>query len=232
MVTVEPFIVCCNVDFIACSTFTPVQPLLHADSLSRAFCTPPTRSDDPDIWFYPYPKGKPFASKEETLIYIEKQRLRANLLTFAITDRKSGELAGLMRFLGCDPTQATLDVKLMGIKIFPKFRGTHVFIHGCYLLLSYALDPQQDGGLGLVRVGWRTPPENIQSQKAAEKAGLSREGIMRCYEVSPNLGPDSPYPEVFVLDGSGRMTEDAVVYSMTCHDWLAEGKRDTLRKML
>ncbi|KAJ7314606.1 acyl-CoA N-acyltransferase [Mycena albidolilacea] len=209
LVTVEPFI-----------------PSLHVDSLSRAFCEPPT--GDPDIWFYPYPKGKPFESKEETLIYVEKQRLRANLLTFAVTDRKSGDLAGIMS-LGCDPAQATLDVKLMGIKIFPKFRGTHVFIHGCYLLLSYALDPTQEGGLGLVRVGWRTPPENVQSQKAAEKAGFLREGIMRCYEVSPN---GSLYPEVLVPDGSGRMTEDAVVYSMTCHDWLAESKRDRLRKLL
>jgi hypothetical protein len=31
------------------------------------------------------------------LIYVEKQRLRANLLTFAVTDRKSGDLAGIMR---------------------------------------------------------------------------------------------------------------------------------------
>ncbi|KAF7335534.1 Efflux pump FUS6 [Mycena venus] len=119
-------------------TVEPFVPLLHADALSRAFCAPP--SGDPDIWFYPYPKGKPFESKEETLIYVEKQRLRANLLTFAVTDRKSGALAGIMS-LGCDPAQATLDVKLMGLKIFPNFRGTHVFIHGCYLLLSYALDP-------------------------------------------------------------------------------------------
>ncbi|KAJ6463182.1 hypothetical protein DFH09DRAFT_1227389 [Mycena vulgaris] len=213
LVTVEPFI-----------------PLLHADALSRAFCAPPT-SGDPDIWFYPYPKGKPFESKEETLIYVEKQRLRTNLLTFAVMDRKSGEVAGTMS-LGCDPAQATLDVKLLGVKIFPKFRRTHVFIHACYLLLSYALDPPEQGGLGLVRIGWRTPPENVQSQKAAEKAGLSREGIMRCYEVSPNLGLNSPYPEVLVPDGSGRMTEDAVVYSMTCYDWLAEGKRDRMRKML
>ncbi|KAJ7122551.1 hypothetical protein C8R43DRAFT_899823 [Mycena crocata] len=216
-----------------------IQPSLHVDALSRAFCTPP--ADNPDIWFYPYPKGKPFESKQETLVYVEKQRLRTNILTFAVTDKKSGELAGIMS-LGCDHAQATLDVKLMGIKIFPKFRGTHLFIHGCYLLLSYALDSQDEGGLGLVRVGWRTPPENVQSQKAAEKAGLSREGIMRrylstdavcrCYEVSSNLGPDSPYPEVLVPDGTGRMTEDAVVYSMTCYDWHTEGKRDRLRKML
>ncbi|KAK6992445.1 gnat family [Favolaschia claudopus] len=162
-------------------TVEPLVPLLHADQLSRAFCAPP--SGCPDIWFYPYPKGKPFESKEETLIYVEKQRLRTNLLTFAVVDKISGELAGIMS-LGCDPAQATLDVKLMGIKIFPKFRGTHVFKHGCFLLLSYALDPVEQGGLGLVRVGWRTPPQNVQSQKAAEKVGLSREGIMRCVLVS------------------------------------------------
>jgi RimJ/RimL family protein N-acetyltransferase len=77
----------------------------------------------------------------------------------------------------------------MGIKIFPKFRGTHVFIHGCYLLLSYALDPTQEGGLGLVRVGWRTPPQNVRSQKAAEKAGFLREGIMRWVLGSPSSTP-------------------------------------------
>ncbi|KAJ7082900.1 hypothetical protein B0H15DRAFT_433698 [Mycena belliarum] len=213
LVTVEPFI-----------------PLLHADALSRAFCTPPP-DGNPDIWFYPYPKGKPYESKEETLLYVEKQRLRTNLLTFAVTDRKSGELAGIMS-LGCDPAQVTLDVKLMGIKLFPKFRGTHVFIHGCYLLLRYVLDPPTEGGLGLVRIGWRTPPENVQSQKAAEKVGLSREGIMRCYEVTPPLGPESPYPDTFVPDGSGRTTQDGVVYSMTCHDWLTEGKRDRLRQIV
>ena len=42
----------------------------------------------------------------------------------------------IARRLGCDPDQATLDVKLMGIKVFPKFRGTHVFVHACYLVLQ------------------------------------------------------------------------------------------------
>ena len=88
------------------------------------------------------------------------------------------------RRLGCDPAQATLDVKLMGIKVFPKFRGTHVFVHACYLLLQYAFET-----LKVVRVGWRTPPENIRSQKAAEKLGLAREGVMRC--VYPRSYTDS-----------------------------------------
>ncbi|KAF8075226.1 hypothetical protein FPV67DRAFT_622059 [Lyophyllum atratum] len=109
---------------------------------------------DPDAFFYPFPKGKPHETKTETLIYMEKQRRRSNLLTFAVIDSTSNELAGIMA-LGCDPLQATLDVKLIGVKIFPKFRSTHVFIHSSYLVLSYALNPQAEGGLGVVRVGWR-----------------------------------------------------------------------------
>ncbi|KAF7327301.1 Gnat family [Mycena kentingensis (nom. inval.)] len=208
----------------------PFIPLLHADALSDAFCAPPPAGSDGDIWFYPYPKGKPFESKHETLMYIEKQRLRPNVLTFAVIDKLSGELAAVMS-VGCDPLQGSLDAKLLAMKVFPKFRRTHVFIHGCYLLLRYLLNPVAKGGLGLARVGWRTPPENKQSQKAAEKAGLTREGIMRCYEVLVPL-PGSPYPEEEIADGSGRATEDGVVYSMTCHDWLSKGKRERMEGML
>lgn len=83
------------------------------------------------------------------------------------------------RSLGCDPLQASLDVKFLGVKIIPRFRSTYVFTHASYLLLSYALNPEAEGGLGVVRVGWRTPPGNILSQKAAEKLGFLREGVMR-----------------------------------------------------
>ncbi|KAF9014729.1 acyl-CoA N-acyltransferase [Hymenopellis radicata] len=201
----------------------PLIPILHAQELSDAFMKPSQNVDD--VWFYPFPNGKPYENKEDTLKYMEKQRRRPNVLTFAAIDKQTGKLAGVLA-LGCDPAQATLDVKIMGIKIFPEFRGTHVFTHACHLLLAYAFDK-----LHVVRVGWRTTPENIRSQKAAEKLGLAREGTMRCYEVSPPM-PGSPYPHFTIVeDGSGRVTEDGVVYSMTIHDWL-RGKRERLQNML
>jgi hypothetical protein len=56
-------------------------------------------------------------------------------------------------------------------------------------------------------------------------------GYHRCYEVSSNM-KDSLYPNLReVEDGTGRMTEDGVVYSMTIHDWMG-GKRDRLVKLL
>ncbi|GLB41558.1 hypothetical protein LshimejAT787_1001580 [Lyophyllum shimeji] len=205
----------------------PLIPLLHADSLFEAFSAPPGQSD-PDVFFYPLPKGRPHATKSETFVYMEKQRRRSNLLTFAVVDLASNELAGIMS-LGCDPLQATLDVKLIGVKIFPKFRSTHVFIHASFLILSYALNPKVEGGLGVVRVGWRTPPGNIQSQRAAEKLGFTREGVMRCYEVSSDVPDDTPYRDITPTpDDTGRKMENGVVYSMTITDWLTGGKREVL----
>ncbi|KAG5636617.1 hypothetical protein H0H81_007385 [Sphagnurus paluster] len=209
----------------------PLIPILHADALFRAFSAPPV-GPDPDAIFYPFPSGTPHKEKSETLIYLEKQRRRPNILMFAITDLKSGEFAGMMS-LGCEPLAITHDVKLMSAKILPTFRGTHVFTHATSLLMSYALDPKAEGGLGVVRLGWRTTLSNIKSQKAALRMGFTREGIMRCYEVSSDIGDDTLYEDFTPTpDGTGRKTEDGIVYSMTVFDWLADGKRERTKAMV
>lgn len=55
----------------------------------------------------------------------------------------------------------------------------------------------------------------------------------RCYEVFEDAGKLSPYEDISrVPDGTGRVTENGVVYSMTCFDWLIGGKREALRSKL
>ena len=72
---------------------------------------------------------------------------------------------------------------MMSVKVLPRFCGSPVFVHASFLLLAYVLDPVARGGLGVVRVGWRTPPENVRSQRAAEKLGFTREGVQRCVHM-------------------------------------------------
>ncbi len=73
----------------------------------------PSQNAD-DVWFYPFPDGKPYGqhwiqcttnsthrydlleSKEDTLKYMEKQRRRPNVLTFAAIDKQTGKLAGVL----------------------------------------------------------------------------------------------------------------------------------------
>jgi RimJ/RimL family protein N-acetyltransferase len=56
--------------------------------------------------------------------------------------------------------------------------------------------------LGAVRVVWHTDIRNDRSQRAIERLGAQREGVLRMHRQRP--------------DGSWR---DTVVYSMTADEW-------------
>ncbi|KAG8794540.1 hypothetical protein FRC12_023749 [Ceratobasidium sp. 428] len=226
----------------------PLIPSVHGESLAKEFMT---GHSDPDVFFYPFPYGRPYsecivvqkelkethrahagpsATKRETYIYLEKQRRRANVLHFAIVDKRSKELAGTYA-LGCSPDQATLDIRAMSVKLFSRFRGTYVLYHAMYLLLSYVLDPISDGGCGFVRCAWRNSVANPRSARVAEKLGLTLEGPMRCYEVS-DAYEGYPYEHFQVAaDGTGRLIEDATIYSMSHFDWLRDGKKQRLENI-
>ncbi|QRW14191.1 GNAT family acetyltransferase [Ceratobasidium sp. AG-Ba] len=205
----------------------PLIPSIHGEQLAEEFMK---GHDDPDVFFYPFPYGRPYTTKRETYVYLEKQRRRPNVLHFAIIDKNSNRLAGTCA-LGCSPDQATLDVRIMSLKIFPQFRGTCAVYHATYLLLSHALNPISEGGCGLVRCAWRNAQANPRSARVAEKMGFTLEGPMRCYEVSH---PYEGYPyDHFqtAVDGTSRLIEDASVYSMTHFDWLRDDKKQHLEAL-
>ncbi|KAG9121866.1 hypothetical protein FRC07_002000 [Ceratobasidium sp. 392] len=170
------------------------------------------------------------ATKRETYVYLEKQRRRPNVLHFAIMNKKSRELAGTYP-LGCSPDQATLDVRVMSVKLFPQFRGTYVLYHAMYLLLSHVLNLTSEGGCGFVRCAWRNSVANPRSARVPEKMGFTLEGPMRCYEVS-DAYEGHPYEHFQVAaDRTGRLIEDATIYSMTHFDWLRDGKKQRLEEI-
>ncbi|KAG9126240.1 hypothetical protein FRC07_004294 [Ceratobasidium sp. 392] len=211
----------------------PLIPSIHGERLAEEFMK---GHDDPDVFFYPFPYGKPYsksaltgisATKRETYVYLEKQRRRPNFMHFAIIDKKFGEFAGTYA-LGCSPDQATLDVRTMALKLFPKFRGTYILYHSTYLLLSHVLNPVSEGGCGFVRRAWCNSSANPKSARVAEKMGYTLEGPMRCYEVSdPYEGYPYEHSQV-AADETDRPIEDAIIYSMTHFDSLRDGKKQHL----
>ena len=50
--------------------------------------------------------------------------------------------------------------------------------HASWLLLRYALDEEEKGGLGYVRVVWWCDETNEASARAAGRLGLRREGVL------------------------------------------------------
>lgn len=72
-----------------------------------------------------------------------------------------------------------LSAELSFVTVAPAFRRTHVHTHAAYLLLSYALDLKDVGGLGFVRVAWVANSANMLSHNAATRLGMTYEGTMR-----------------------------------------------------
>ncbi|KAG6833350.1 hypothetical protein H0H87_008526 [Tephrocybe sp. NHM501043] len=113
----------------------------------------------------------------------------ANTL-FAVYDKTrasetlpDGTFAGVMGY--SNGSSPNLAVEIAWVLISPKFQRTHVTTNAIGLLLKYALDLPENGGLGLRRVVWQCSPFNGPSLKAAERMGFKTEALSRWTYVMP-----------------------------------------------
>jgi RimJ/RimL family protein N-acetyltransferase len=88
---------------------------------------------------------------------------------FAIDDASTGDLAGAI-----DLRISHLKTGHVGYWVAPQARGRGVAADALVTLSRWAFD-----SLGLGRMELVTDPENVPSQRAAEKAGFQREGVLR-----------------------------------------------------
>ncbi|GAA1812117.1 GNAT family N-acetyltransferase [Planosporangium flavigriseum] len=116
-------------------------------------------------------------------------------------DSTTGEVIGTTSFYSIDPDRRAVAIGYTFIGR-PWWR-TGVNTESKLLLLSRAFDT-----LGAERVEWHTDIRNERSQRAIERLGASREGILRRHRQHP--------------DGTWR---DTVLYSMTVDEWPATRQR-------
>ena len=112
---------------------------------------------------------------------------------FAIHDRTSGELLGGIGARVCE-----MAIVEIGYWVKADARGRGVATRALALVARFAFDE-----LGAGRVQLTTEPDNVASQRVAEKVGFTREGVLRSF-----------------LDFKGRR-RDAVMFSLLPGD-LAE----------
>jgi [ribosomal protein S5]-alanine N-acetyltransferase len=111
-------------------------------------------------------------------------------VAFGIRDRASGELLG-----GIGLRVYDMAVVEVGYWVKPGARGRGVATRALVLAARHAFDE-----LGAARVHLTTEPDNVASQRVAEKAGFTREGVLRS-----------------LLDFKGRR-RDAAMYSLLPED--------------
>jgi ribosomal-protein-alanine N-acetyltransferase len=109
--------------------------------------------------------------------------------------KESGEAVGMTGFLDIRPQHRGLEIGRTWIA--RAHQGTRVNPESKYLLLRHAFED-----LGAVRVQFKTDLHNLHSQRALEKLGATREGVLRRYQMRSN-----------------GFVRDTVMFSILAEEW-------------
>jgi RimJ/RimL family protein N-acetyltransferase len=127
-------------------------------------------------------------------------------LPFAVIHLESGRVAGATRYLNIVPKDRGLEIG--GTWYGTEFQRTAVNTECKYLLLTHAFET-----LKCIRVQLKTDLRNTRSQKAIERIGAKKEGVLRNHMI--------------LTDGRYR---DSVFYSIIDSEW--EAVKQKLEEML
>jgi RimJ/RimL family protein N-acetyltransferase len=162
--------------------------LAHADALREA-------ARDGELWNL---RVTSVPEPDATEAYIEaalQGQRDGHMLPFAVRDTASGRIVGSTRYHDIVPAVERLEI---GYTWYAQSRQrTHVNTTCKLMLMTYAFET-----LGAKLVGWRTDNFNFRSQRAIERLGARRDGVLRHHALR--------------RDGTVR---DTVMYSLTAGEW-------------
>jgi ribosomal-protein-alanine N-acetyltransferase len=132
--------------------------------------------------------------------WLRKSLATPDTLLFAVVPLAPGEGDGPVGVTGyLDIRPAHFGLEIGRTILAPAVQGTRVNPESKYLLLRHAFED-----LGVVRVQFKTDLHNLHSQRAIEKLGAVREGVLRRFQAR-----------------SSGFVRDTVVYSITDEEWPA-----------
>ena len=135
---------------------------------------------------------------EQTRAYIEtalQMREQGSRFAFAVIDEAGERVLGSTSFHDIMPAVQRVEI---GYTWYAQsVQRSHVNTTCKLLMMSHAFDT-----LGCAVVGWRTDNYNFASQRAIERLGAKKDGVIRHHQLR--------------RDGTVR---DTVMYSMTAGEW-------------
>lgn len=135
---------------------------------------------------------------EATRAYIEQalaMRAEGHRFAFAVVADASGQVLGSTSYHDIVPTLKRVEIGYTWYR--QSVQRTHVNTTCKLLLMGHAFDT-----LGCAAVGWRTDNFNFASQRAIERLGARKDGVIRHHALR--------------RDGTVR---DTVMYSMLAGEW-------------
>ena len=166
----------------------PLEQRLAADLLAAAA--------DPEIWLYiPAPQPSCLGDVAALVAAALHDAANGEQVPFAIIDQHSGRAVGSTRYLEIRPADRALEI---GWTWYAREAQRTAANTECkYLLLRHAFED-----LGALRMQFKTDARNLRSQRAIERLGAVREGVLRKQRI--------------LHDGFVR---DAVYYSIIDEEW-------------
>jgi RimJ/RimL family protein N-acetyltransferase len=170
-----------------------LEPLrmAHADELFEA-------SRDPDIWTHLTMRQPRSRTDMEQLIAADlRDQQVGERLPFALVSLQLGHVVGQTGYHNVLVHDYGLEIGVTWLA--PAMQGTGVNTESKYLLLRHAFEVMR-----AIRVQFRTRTANVTSQRAIERLGAMKEGVLRNSFILP--------------DGSSG---DRIIYSLIEREWPA-----------
>jgi RimJ/RimL family protein N-acetyltransferase len=157
----------------------PLDPMRHAEALYAANAL----DSEGRNWTY-LPYG-PFDTLNDYRGWIEQNCCGSDPLFFAIVDVATGTAAGVASYLRISPDSGSIEVGHLNYS--PLLQRTPAATEAMYLMMSHAFD------LGYRRYEWKCNALNAASRAAAQRLGLSFEGVFRQATVTKGRSRDTAW---------------------------------------
>jgi RimJ/RimL family protein N-acetyltransferase len=145
-------------------------------------------------WVLEWPRDGSYEAFRE---WLERMVRKPASLAFAIVLAATGEPVGVTGYLEIRPEHRGMEIGRTWIG--KAHQGSRVNPESKLLLFQHAFET-----LGAIRVQLKTDLRNVHSQRAIEKLGAVREGVLRKYQIRSN-----------------GETRDTVIYSVLAEEWPA-----------
>lgn len=148
--------------------FCNLEPLNAARHAADMYAANALDTDGRNWTYLPY---GPFESLSSYSDWVDKFSATSDPLFFAIVSHATGRAVGVASFLRIDPANGSVEVGHLNFS--PLMQRTPVATEAMYLMMKEAF------ALGYRRYEWKCNALNIPSRAAAQRLGLSFEGVFR-----------------------------------------------------
>jgi RimJ/RimL family protein N-acetyltransferase len=189
----------------------PLATASHAEALYAAN----TLNADGGMWTYM--AYGPFATFDSYRAWVEGASGGGDPLFFAIVDRATDQAVGVASYLRIDPANGCIEVGHLAYS--PLLQRKPAATEAMYLLMEHAF------ALGYRRYEWKCNALNAPSRAAAQRLGMSYEGIFRQATVVKGRNRDTAWYSV--IDTEWGVLKEAFRRWLAPANFDAQGRQQT-----